>query len=96
MEIRYSPLVDITTIDELLDELAYVGEVDTAVELTESLAIRKLGEGVVPTLSTYSTVAVSAGRLGRPDVMLRVLRYAVLEQSRRGLCCTVRLYSSLH
>ena len=33
-------------------------------ELMKSLAIRKLGEGVVPTLSTYSTVAVSAGGWG--------------------------------
>ena len=71
MDIEYTPLIDINTIDELLDELAYVGELDTAVELLESLATRKLGEGIIPTLSTYSTVAVSAGRLGRPDVMLQ-------------------------
>ena len=32
MEIFYLPHIDITTLDELLDELTYVGEVDTAVD----------------------------------------------------------------
>ena len=83
MEIFYLPHIDITTLDELLDELTYVGEVDTAVELISDATRKFRGRGAYLEHLWHCSYLCWEARQARRHATHSSLRYS--RTSRRGL-----------
>lgn len=78
-------MLDIFIVDELIDELSYAGYLDKALSLLSMLSLRQIGtrsQPLVPSMASYSTVCISAGRLQQEAAMMEVVEYLAMEAKR--------------